>query len=103
MDFFDDVFGVEEERTPDSPAFQALFVSEDHAMNTLRMLEEPLSLRSAARCLRKALQDCSLELFRQVLEHSAAGEAVEFEFLSYHSFLLGCLVTIQYKGFERVR
>lgn len=78
MDFFDDVFGVEEERAPDSPVFQALFVSEDHAMNTLRMLEEPISLRSAARCLRKALQDCSLELFRQVLEHSAAGEAVEF-------------------------
>ena len=77
MDFMDSIFGAEELRAPDHTAYQALFVSEDYAMQTLDALEESISLRDAGRCLRKALQDCSTELFRKVLECSENGEAVD--------------------------
>ena len=33
---------------------------------------------------------------------SAVAYAICFVFLSYESFLLGCLITVQYKGSERI-
>lgn len=77
MEFLDDVFGVETWRAPEHPVYQALFVSEDHAIKTLVATEEPIPMRDAGHCLRKALQDCSPEVFRGVLSHCAQGEAVD--------------------------
>ena len=78
MDFFDDVFGTEAPRSPDHLAFCSLFASEEHAMKTLQTLEKPISLRDASHYLRQALEECSAELFRQLLEHCAEGEATDF-------------------------
>lgn len=83
MDFMDSIFGTEEFRAPDHAVYQALFVSEGHAIKTLDALEEPLSLRDAGRCLRKALQDCSAELFHEVLNHCVQGEAVEHAYMPF--------------------
>lgn len=77
MDFLDDVFGMEDWSMPETPVFQSLFVSEDYAGKTLAALQEPLSPQEGGRCLQKAMQDCSPELFRQVLAHCAPGEAVD--------------------------
>lgn len=93
MDFFDDVFGTEECSAPEHPVFQSLFVSEEHALKILSGLEEPIPHRDAGRCLHKALQDCSEELFRQVLNHCAQGEAVEHTHMPFHQMgwgIQGC-------------
>lgn len=64
------------------PLYQALYQSEERAFQELEKLQEPLSLRDSARCLHKAMQDCSVELFRQILEHSEPGECTE----QYHIY-----------------
>jgi len=84
MEFFDDVFAIEQWRVPEHPVYQALFVSEACAKKQLDALEEPLSLHDAGQCLHKVLLDGSPELFRQVLDHCAQGEAVEQVHLPFH-------------------
>jgi len=59
------------------PLYQALYQSEERAFEELEKLQEPLSLQDSARCLLKAMRDCSVELFRQILEHSGPGECTE--------------------------
>jgi len=77
MDFLDEVFERDACSAPEHPVFQALFVSEEYAAKTLEALEAPIPMRDAGRCLHKALQDCSAELFRQILEHCEQAEAVD--------------------------
>ena len=78
MEFFESVFSAGEfGNFQELPLYQALFVSEEQAFYELEQLTEPLSPRDSARCLRKALQDGSVELFRRLLEHCAPGECVE--------------------------
>jgi len=55
--------------------YQVLCQSEEQAVQVLESLKLPLSLRDGARCLQKALQDGSVELFRKILEHCEAGES----------------------------
>lgn len=68
------------------PLEQALYESEERAFQELDKLQEPLSLRDSARCLRKAMLDCSVELFRQILEHSETGECTEQYHVPSHDF-----------------
>lgn len=93
MDFLDELFGIEECMPPEHPVYQAMFVSEDHAIKTLEALEAPLPQRDAGRCLRKALQDCSVETFRQVLKHCVQGETVDQVHMPVHQMgwgIQGC-------------
>ena len=78
MELFESVFSpIEFGDFQELPLYQALYVSEELAFQELEQLTAPLSPRDSARCLRKALQDGSVELFRRILEHSAPGECAE--------------------------
>lgn len=79
--FDDSVFGVFREL----PLYQALYQSEERAFQELDKLQEPLSHQDSVRCLHKAMLDCSFELFRKILEHSAEGEYTDQYYFPRHA------------------
>ena len=82
MEFENHLFEFEMQGTAELSLYQALFVSEDRALELLQTLEKPLTPHAAGPCLVKAMRDCSLDLFRQLLDRTEPEECANHFTLS---------------------
>lgn len=78
LDLLDDILELEEIVTQEPSLYQALHQNEEAVLKVLEKLEKKLSGQESACCLQLALQNYSVEVFQQVLDHSAPGEHAEW-------------------------